>query len=164
MSLFLVCLRFPSCFLLPPHAVPSFAPQPHSYPGPRRTSSMNSTPGTISALPSSRHSATFMSICSRTSCRISPVSPENSAKKPWAFCGGKVGQCSVIPQSDGEQLKKASGIRAAVGQGKEYSLLMTKRAPHPTTPAPLQPFLRALWPPPACALICAQHLLTSHPA
>mmetsp|Transcript_35304 Transcript_35304/g.104435 ORF Transcript_35304/g.104435 Transcript_35304/m.104435 type:complete len:212 (-) Transcript_35304:441-1076(-) len=46
------------------------------------TSSMKSTPGTISALPSSRHSATFWSICSRTSCRISPVSPENSARKP----------------------------------------------------------------------------------
>jgi hypothetical protein len=29
------------------------------------TSSMNKTPGTISALPSSRHSATFWSICSR---------------------------------------------------------------------------------------------------
>lgn len=85
-------------------------------------------------------------------------------QKALGVCAGEVGQCSVIPQSDGEQLKKGSGIRAAVGQGKEYSLLMTKRAPHPTTPAPLQPFLRAPWPPPACALICAQHLLTSHPA
>ena len=33
------------------------------------TSSMKSTPGTISALPSSRHSATLPSICSRTCCR-----------------------------------------------------------------------------------------------
>ena len=48
------------------------------------TSSMNSTPGTISALPSSFHSATLASICSRTSDLISPVSPANSAKKPCA--------------------------------------------------------------------------------
>ena len=47
------------------------------------TSSMNKTPGTMSALPSSRHSATLESICSRTSCRISPVSPANNARKPW---------------------------------------------------------------------------------
>ena len=40
-----------------------------------RTSSMKSTPGTISALPSSLHSATFAFICSRTSALISPVSP-----------------------------------------------------------------------------------------
>ena len=33
------------------------------------------TPGTISALPSSLHSATFALICSRTSPLISPVSP-----------------------------------------------------------------------------------------
>mmetsp|Transcript_8658 Transcript_8658/g.19688 ORF Transcript_8658/g.19688 Transcript_8658/m.19688 type:complete len:207 (+) Transcript_8658:141-761(+) len=46
------------------------------------TSSMNSTPGTISAFPSSRHSATLPSICSRTSDRISPVSPANSARNP----------------------------------------------------------------------------------
>merc|ERR1719265_709213 len=46
------------------------------------TSSMNNTPGTISALPSSRHSATFASICSRTSLLISPVSPAKSARKP----------------------------------------------------------------------------------
>ena len=49
-----------------------------------RASSMNSTPGTMSALPSSRHSATLASICSRTSARISPVSPANSARKPCA--------------------------------------------------------------------------------
>jgi hypothetical protein len=46
------------------------------------TSSMNSTPGTISALPSYRHSDTFLSICSRTYCVISPVAPENKARKP----------------------------------------------------------------------------------
>lgn len=46
------------------------------------TSSMNMTPGRISALPSSRHSATFWSICSRTSWRISPVSPAKRARKP----------------------------------------------------------------------------------
>lgn len=46
------------------------------------TSSMNSTPGTMSALPSSRHSATLESICSLTSCLISPVSPANNARKP----------------------------------------------------------------------------------
>ena len=39
------------------------------------TSSMNKTPGTISALPSSRHSATLLLIWSRTSGFISPVSP-----------------------------------------------------------------------------------------
>lgn len=46
------------------------------------TSSMNRTPGMMSALPSSRHSATFVLIWSRTSCFISPVSPENKARKP----------------------------------------------------------------------------------
>ena len=39
--------------------------------------------GTMSAFPSSRHSATFASICSRTSFLISPVSPAKSARKPW---------------------------------------------------------------------------------
>jgi hypothetical protein len=43
---------------------------------------MNKTPGTISAFPSSRHSATLSFICSRTSDFISPVSPENNARKP----------------------------------------------------------------------------------
>jgi hypothetical protein len=47
------------------------------------TSSINKTPGTISAFPSSRHSATLSFICSRTSDLISPVSPENNARKPW---------------------------------------------------------------------------------
>jgi hypothetical protein len=47
------------------------------------TSSMKSTPGTTSALPSARHSDTFVSICSRTSPLISPVSPAKSARKPW---------------------------------------------------------------------------------
>uniref|UniRef100_A0A6B0U339 Putative secreted protein n=1 Tax=Ixodes ricinus TaxID=34613 RepID=A0A6B0U339_IXORI len=37
----------------------------------------------MSALPSSRHSATLALICSRTSALISPVSPEKSARKPW---------------------------------------------------------------------------------
>mmetsp|Transcript_35408 Transcript_35408/g.61179 ORF Transcript_35408/g.61179 Transcript_35408/m.61179 type:complete len:212 (-) Transcript_35408:655-1290(-) len=46
------------------------------------TSSMKSTPGTIVALPSSRHSATLVSICSRTSDLISPVSPAKRARKP----------------------------------------------------------------------------------
>lgn len=46
------------------------------------TSSMNRTPGMMVALPSSRHSATLLSICSRTSDRISPVSPAKSARKP----------------------------------------------------------------------------------
>jgi len=40
------------------------------------------TPGTISAFPSSRHSMTFWLIWSRTSDLISPISPENKAKKP----------------------------------------------------------------------------------
>lgn len=44
---------------------------------------MNRTPGTISALPSSLHSATFWSIWSRTSDLISPVSPLNRAKNPY---------------------------------------------------------------------------------
>mmetsp|Transcript_63497 Transcript_63497/g.104887 ORF Transcript_63497/g.104887 Transcript_63497/m.104887 type:complete len:241 (+) Transcript_63497:923-1645(+) len=48
------------------------------------TSSMKSTPGITSALPSSRHSNTLLSICSRTSCLISPVSPANNAKNPCA--------------------------------------------------------------------------------
>ena len=43
---------------------------------------MNNTPGTISALPSSLHSATFVSICSLTSPFISPTSPLNKAKNP----------------------------------------------------------------------------------
>jgi len=34
------------------------------------------------ALPSSRHSPTFVLICSRSSVLISPVSPANSARKP----------------------------------------------------------------------------------
>ncbi len=38
---------------------------------------------TISAFPSSLHSATFWSIWSLTSCLISPVSPEKRAKNPW---------------------------------------------------------------------------------
>ena len=46
------------------------------------TSSMKSTPGTMVAFPSSRHSATFWSIWSRTSHLISPVSPANSARNP----------------------------------------------------------------------------------
>ena len=46
------------------------------------TSSMNRTPGTISAFPSSRHSATFVSICSLTSAHISLVSPVKRARKP----------------------------------------------------------------------------------
>ena len=46
------------------------------------TSSMKRTPGMISAFPSSRHCAILESICSRTSDRISPVSPANSARKP----------------------------------------------------------------------------------
>ncbi len=46
------------------------------------TSSINNTPGTISALPYSRHSETFLSICSLTSWVISPVAPENNAKNP----------------------------------------------------------------------------------
>ena len=87
------------------------------------TSSTKSTPGTMVARPSSRHSATFASICSRTcaarresapkldrrppsafspgdesrrwrytskrgaraSGLISPVSPANNARKPWAL-------------------------------------------------------------------------------
>mmetsp|Transcript_67398 Transcript_67398/g.158967 ORF Transcript_67398/g.158967 Transcript_67398/m.158967 type:complete len:227 (-) Transcript_67398:343-1023(-) len=48
------------------------------------TSSMKRTPGTISALPSSRHSATLWSICSRISALISPVSPAKRARKPCA--------------------------------------------------------------------------------
>ena len=48
------------------------------------TSSTKSTPGTMVARPSSRHSATLASICSLTSGLISPVSPAKSAKKPWA--------------------------------------------------------------------------------
>ena len=48
------------------------------------TSSMKSTPGTMVAFPSSRHSATFASICSRTSGLISPVSPAKSARNPCA--------------------------------------------------------------------------------
>ena len=43
---------------------------------------MNKTPGTISALPSSLHSATFVSICSLTSPLIYPTSPLNKAKNP----------------------------------------------------------------------------------
>jgi hypothetical protein len=39
----------------------------------------------MEALPSSRHSDTLASICSRTSAFISPVSPAKSARKP---CGG----------------------------------------------------------------------------
>ena len=40
---------------------------------------MQRTPGTISALPSSRHSATLALICSRTSLLLSPVSPARKA-------------------------------------------------------------------------------------
>ena len=39
------------------------------------TSSMKSTPGTISALPSSRHSATLVSLCSLTSGLITTTLP-----------------------------------------------------------------------------------------
>ena len=46
------------------------------------TSSINKTPGTISALPYSLHSETFLSICYLTYWVISPVAPENKAKKP----------------------------------------------------------------------------------
>ena len=46
------------------------------------TSSMNRTPGAISALPSSLQSDTLALIWSRTSGLISPVSPEKSAKNP----------------------------------------------------------------------------------
>lgn len=49
------------------------------------TSSMKRTPGTISALPSSLHSATFWSIWSLTSGLISPMSPANKAKNPWVL-------------------------------------------------------------------------------
>ena len=47
-----------------------------------KTRQQRLTPGTISALPSSRHSATLELICSRTSILISPVSPEKRARKP----------------------------------------------------------------------------------
>ncbi|KAH3672937.1 hypothetical protein WICPIJ_009990 [Wickerhamomyces pijperi] len=47
------------------------------------TSSMKRTPGTISALPSSFHSATLVLICSLTSDLISPVSPLKRARNPW---------------------------------------------------------------------------------
>ncbi|RUS21403.1 hypothetical protein BC937DRAFT_92798 [Endogone sp. FLAS-F59071] len=46
------------------------------------TSSTNNTPGTISAFPSSRHSAIRVLIWSRTSGLISPVSPEKRARNP----------------------------------------------------------------------------------
>ena len=42
------------------------------------------TPGTISAFPSSLHSATFALICSRTSPFISPVSPKERKQK-WCW-------------------------------------------------------------------------------
>ena len=45
------------------------------------------TPGTISAFPSSFHSETFWLICSRTSCLISPVSPNEQAFQSKSFCG-----------------------------------------------------------------------------
>lgn len=48
------------------------------------TSSINSTPGTTSAFPSSFHSATFPSIYSLISASISPVSPLKRSKNP--FC------------------------------------------------------------------------------
>ena len=41
------------------------------------------TPGTISAFPSSRHSATLAFICSRTSDLISPVSPASKTPHQW---------------------------------------------------------------------------------
>jgi hypothetical protein len=44
------------------------------------------TPGTISAFPSSRHSATFPLIWSLNSGLISPVSPANKARKPCVVC------------------------------------------------------------------------------
>jgi len=47
------------------------------------TSSMNRTPGTMLALPSSLHSDTLVFICERSSGLISPVSPANNARKPW---------------------------------------------------------------------------------
>ena len=47
-----------------------------------KTRQQRLTPGTISALPSSRHSATLELICSRTSILISPVSPEKRARNP----------------------------------------------------------------------------------
>ena len=48
------------------------------------TSSMNKTPGTISAFPYYLHSATFLSICYLTYWVIYPVAPENNPKNP---CG-----------------------------------------------------------------------------
>lgn len=66
------------------------------------TSSMNKTPGTMSALPSSRHSATLESICSLTSCLISPVSPANKARNPcsnhkkWLCTASDAHQCHVL--------------------------------------------------------------------
>eukprot|EP00755_Sulcionema_specki_P021765 Sspe_Gene.74896::Locus_46807_Transcript_1_1_Confidence_1.000_Length_1484::g.74896::m.74896 len=59
------------------------------------TSSMNSTPGTISAFPSSRHSATRPSICSRTSDLISPTSPLNRARNPCCLLLITSISCSV---------------------------------------------------------------------
>ncbi|GJV85873.1 nucleotide-binding alpha-beta plait domain-containing protein [Tanacetum coccineum] len=48
------------------------------------TSSMKRTPGMIYAFPSSRHSASFVSICSLTSPHISTVSPVKRARNPSA--------------------------------------------------------------------------------
>lgn len=80
------------------------------------------TPGMISALPSSLHSHTLALICSRTSDLISPVSPENRARKPcvrllmtsiswrdtvWTtsflFCSSPSGHCTNCVCKDNTQ-------------------------------------------------------------
>lgn len=80
------------------------------------------TPGMISALPSSLHSHTLALICSRTSDLISPVSPENRARKPcvrllitsiswrdtvWTtsflFCSSPSGHCTNCVYKDNTQ-------------------------------------------------------------
>ena len=52
------------------------------------TSSTKSTPGTMVARPSSRHSATFASICSRTCAARPELAPNSTKKPPTAFSPG----------------------------------------------------------------------------
>ena len=78
-----------------------------------RQGKLKLTPGIISALPSSLHSATFVLIWVRSSGLISPVSPANRARKPCVlllmtsiscnetvcttslrFCSSPSGQCT----------------------------------------------------------------------
>ena len=93
------------------------------------TSSTNSTPGTISAFPSSLHSVTLELICSRISLLISPVSPEVDRGGEGERGGRGEGKEEGIEGGEGE---KGEGVREEKGKGKREERRSTAPIPNPS--------------------------------